>query len=82
MKLSHPFVMDVVYDPIAGTFTMSKGSWKNTYPISDLPKWLDFYRTQQVMFPRYASHYQDSVDALEKLTADLQANGSTHDAKR
>lgn len=38
----------VTYDSIAETFTMTKGAWSNTCPISDLPKWLVFYRQQQV----------------------------------
>lgn len=64
--------MNVTYDSAAGTFTMAKGGWTNTYPISDLPKWLAFYRKQQDLFPRYASFYQDSVDGLERLSAELR----------
>ncbi len=64
--------MKVTFDSAAGTFTMAKGAWTNTYPIADLPKWLEFYRTQQVMFPRHAWAYEDSVDALEKLMAELR----------
>ncbi len=66
--------MNITYDSTAGTFTMAKSGWTNTYPISDLPKWLAFYRKQQELFPRYASFYQDSVDGLEKLTAELRSD--------
>lgn len=64
--------MKVTSDSAAGTFTMSNGAWTNTYPIGDLPKWLEFYRNQQVMFPRHAWTYQGSVDALERLTSELR----------
>lgn len=64
--------MKVTYDSAAGTFTMANGAWTNTYPISELPKWLAFYRRQQEQFPRYAASYQGSVEGLEKLTAELR----------
>ena len=65
--------MTITYDSAAGTLTMSKGGWINTYPISQLPGWLAFYRKQQEMFPRYAAFYEDTAVALETLTADLQS---------
>ncbi|SUU90811.1 hypothetical protein EDC40_101277 [Aminobacter aminovorans] len=66
--------MNVTYDSAAGTFTMANGAWTNTYPISDLPQWLAFYRNQQELFPRYAASYQGSVDGLEKLAAELRSD--------
>jgi len=60
------------YDSAAGTFTMTKGAWSMTSPISDLPKWLAFYRRQQELFPDHASVYADDVDALEMLARQLR----------
>lgn len=64
--------MKTIYHPESRTFTMSKGSWSNTYPISQLQKWLDFYREQQVRFPKYATFYDDDIEALEHLARSLQ----------
>jgi hypothetical protein len=61
------------YDLVAGTFTLSKGPWSGTFPISDLPKWLDFYRQQQERDPDHAASYAEDVKALEALGAQLRA---------
>lgn len=55
------------YDSEVGTFTLSKGPWSGTFPISDLPKWLAFYRRQRELFPAHAASYDDDVMALEEL---------------
>ena len=55
------------YDSTAGTFTLAKGPWAGTFPASDLPKWLDFYRRQRERFPGHAAFYDDDVRALEEL---------------
>lgn len=31
------------YDSASGTFTTAKGIWSGTFPIADLPKWLELY---------------------------------------
>jgi hypothetical protein len=55
------------YDSATATFTLSKGPWSGTFPISDLPKWLDFYRRQRELFPAHATAYDADVKALEGL---------------
>ena len=62
----------VTIDSTGGTFTMTKGSWSGTFPISDLPKWLAFYRRQRELFPAHAAVYDDDVKALEALAAELR----------
>jgi hypothetical protein len=64
---------EVTYDSTAGTFTMTKGSWTNTYPVSDVQKWIDFYRRQQERFPAYAAIYDEDVRALEKLAESISS---------
>ncbi len=66
-----------IYDSETGTFTLSKGPWSGTFPISDLLKWLDFYRRQRDRYPNHAESYDDDVKALEALEAQLGGPRST-----
>jgi hypothetical protein len=61
------------YDSETGTFTLSKGPWSGTFPISDLPKWLDFYRRQRERHPDHAASYTTDVEALEALAAQMRS---------
>lgn len=65
------------YDSEAGTFTLSKGPWSGTFPIADLPKWLNFYRRQRERYPNHAACYITDVEALEVLAAQLGDARST-----
>ncbi|CAN7314584.1 hypothetical protein [Mesorhizobium caraganae] len=49
-----------------------KDKWRGTFPIADLPKWLDFYRHQRERYPAHAASYDSDVKALEALVADLE----------
>jgi len=60
------------YDSQTGTFTLSKGPWSGRFPISDLPKWLDFYRRQRERYPNHAASYTSDVEALEALTRQMK----------
>lgn len=60
------------YDSETGTFTLFKGPWSGTFPISDLPKWLDFYRRQRDRYPNHAASYSSDVEALEALTRQIR----------
>ena len=60
------------YDSGTGTFTIVKDKWRGTFPIADLPKWLDFYRHQRERYPAHATSYDSDVKALEALVADLE----------
>ncbi|RWC26659.1 MAG: hypothetical protein EOS27_24460 [Mesorhizobium sp.] len=62
---------NVTYESETGTFTIVKDQWRGTFPISELPKWLEFYRQQRVRYPAHASSYDSDVKALEALAADL-----------
>jgi len=62
------------YDSAVGTFTLTKGPWSGTFPIEDLPNWLDFYRRQQQRHPDHAAAYQGDVEALEALARQLKAS--------
>jgi hypothetical protein len=64
------------YDSRAGTFTLQKDIWRGTFPIADLPKWLDFYREQQRRYPAHAAAYAPDVQALEALAANLAADSN------
>ena len=59
-------------DSTGKTFTMAKGSWSGTFPISDLGKWLEFYRRQRELFPSRTASYDGDVRALEALAAELR----------
>ena len=59
-------------DSGTGTFTIVKDKWRGTFPIADLPTWLDFYRHQRERYPAHAASYDSDVKALEALVADLE----------
>lgn len=62
------------YDSTAGTFTVVKDRWQGTFPIQDLPKWLNFYRQQQERYPTHAASYAPDVEALQNLALRLAAD--------
>ncbi|MGN6304805.1 MAG: hypothetical protein ACTHNH_08320 [Mesorhizobium sp.] len=66
-----PMQTTATYDSEVGTFTLTKGPWSGTFPISELPKWLDFYRRQRDRYPEHAASYTSDVEALEELAAQL-----------
>ncbi|WJS84455.1 hypothetical protein [Paracoccus sp. TOH] len=55
------------------TFTLTGNIWSATYPLEELPKWLDFYRDRCERFPRAASSYAATIAALEALEKALAA---------
>jgi len=59
------------YDSAASTFTLEKGIWQGTFPIADLPKWLNFYRLQMERYPAQAANYAEDVKALETLAVQI-----------
>ncbi len=59
------------YDSENGTFTVEKDKWRGTFPISDLPNWLEFYRQQRERYPAHAASYNSDVRALEALIAEI-----------
>lgn len=61
-------------DSTGKTFTMAKGSWSSTFPISDLGKWLEFYRRQRERHPDHAASYYSDVEALEALARQIEAS--------
>lgn len=64
--------MDIAkHHPESNTFTLRATSWLDTYPVSDLPKWLRFYRRMKSDFPKSGSNYDGAIAALEKLAAEL-----------
>lgn len=54
------------------TFTISGKEWSGTYPLSDLGKWLAFYRRQREDFPKANGAYDAIVDELEALAEKLR----------
>ncbi|MBZ9768281.1 hypothetical protein LB526_16115 [Mesorhizobium sp. CA6] len=58
------------YDSAA--FTLEKGVWRGTFPIADLPKWLNFYRQQMERYPAQVASYAEDVKALEALATELR----------
>jgi len=53
------------------TFTLSRGSWSNTYPLEDVGKWLALYRRQKDRFPKSGHSYDASISALEELSLEI-----------
>lgn len=47
-----------------GTFTHLKGAWSGTFPITELQKWLAFYRAQQARYPARAAVYEVDIRSL------------------
>lgn len=63
----------VTIDSTAGTFTHQKAAWSGTFPLSDLPKWLAFYRQMQERYPVHARTYEPDVRALADAQRQLNA---------
>ncbi len=61
------------YDSAAGTFTIEKGIWRGTFPITELPKWVNFYRGQMERYESHAANYAPDVEALEALARQIGA---------
>lgn len=57
------------YDSVEGTFTIEKGICKGAFPLTHLPKWLNFYSQQMQRYPAHAPSYTEDVKALEALAA-------------
>lgn len=55
-----------VLDLNSVSFTMARGAWTNSYPLTELPKWIAFYRRQAELIPDQKSYIED-VRALERL---------------
>ncbi|WFP66239.1 MULTISPECIES: hypothetical protein [unclassified Mesorhizobium] len=68
-----PMKTVATFDSAAGTFTLEKDIWRGTFPIADLPKWLNFYRQQMQRYPAHAANYAPDMEALEALAAELHA---------
>lgn len=57
------------------SFTLTRESWSNTYPMAELPKWLAFYQDQKALFPKAADSYDASIAALQALAQQVQGAG-------
>lgn len=68
-----------ILDPDRKSFTVTRGVWSSSYPISDLPKWTAFYRRQQELYPAHAEHYAESFDALVRLAGSIDRSGAASD---
>jgi hypothetical protein len=64
--------MTATYDSSAGTFRLVKDQWRGTFPISDLPGWVNFYRQQRQRYPDHAASYASDIKALEALARKLR----------
>ncbi len=53
------------------SFILRGPVWHNEYPISDLEKWLSFYRRMKVEHPKSTSNYDAPISALEKLKYEI-----------
>ena len=77
LKTSQNVKTTATLDPDGTTFTMARGAWANSYPLTDLPKWIAFYRRQAKLHPGQSS-YADDIEALEGLKRQVdnrRANG-------
>ena len=61
------------YNSAAGTFTLEKGKWRGTFPITDLTNWVNFYREQMERYPEHAANYAPDLEALEALARQIGA---------
>lgn len=67
-----PRPMQITIDREAGTYTLTGKVWANTYPLEDMPKWLEFYRRQRENFPKADGAYDDIIGVLEQGVKSLQ----------
>lgn len=69
-RSGHPDVMQhITHDN--DTFTITGKQWSGTYPLSDLPKCLRFYRRQKADFPKAGTAYDATIEGLEALAKEL-----------
>lgn len=54
----------ITTNPDQGTFTHNKGAWSGTFQITDMQRWLAFYRAQLERYPAQASIYEVDIQAL------------------
>lgn len=73
MRFCYATYMQITIDREAGTYTLTGKVWANTYPLEDMPKWLEFYRRQRENFPKADGAYDDIIGVLEEGLASLQA---------
>jgi hypothetical protein len=57
--------MQITIDREAGTYTLTGKVWANTYPLEDMPRWLEFYRHQREKFPKADGAYDEIIRVLE-----------------
>lgn len=60
------------YDSATDRITHSRGSWSDTFPVSELRQRIAFYRRQQELFPEHATSYDDDVRALEAVAREIR----------
>jgi hypothetical protein len=58
--------MQITIDKSTSTYTLTGKVWSNTYPLEDMPKWLEFYRRQRENFPKADGAYDDIIAVLEQ----------------
>ncbi|MCA0919820.1 hypothetical protein [Pseudooceanicola nanhaiensis] len=58
-------------DRAGGTFTLTLGSWSNTYPLDQMETWLAFYRYQRDHFPKSLKSYDETIRLLEEARKEL-----------
>lgn len=57
--------------PCRGRVRLCTGSWSDTFPVDQLPRWLAFYRRMRDRNRgRYARFYAPTVEALEAVQAE------------
>lgn len=61
----------IIIDSASRTYTHTKGAWSGTFPITDMPRWLTFYRKQQELYPPHAETYEPDVKALAEALRGL-----------
>jgi len=61
------------YDSETGTFTIIRDMWHGTFPVAELPEWIEFYRQQMERYPAHAANYTQDVKALEDLARQIGA---------
>lgn len=66
------FSMKITHDK--SSFKLVGRYWSGTYPLADLPKWLNFYQRLREDLPKSGNSYDECIEELKYLSETINNN--------
>jgi len=80
MTATLPPIADLTED--GARVVMRIGEWRGEFPVAQLPYWLKCYRgLRDRDARRFAKFYEDTVEALERVSAELASRARAAEVK-